>query len=209
MNYEIIFYRSGQTAEIQQLTEKILEPLRFSITSACAASDKEELAGYLRTSLKKSRLIFAVGGIDDTMQSIEKLLTRILKPKGSKNSIDAQVITDKKSKAFYIKSAGQMIIILPDRTEDIENLKEQILRLAAKEFSLETDRTYSPDIEKIGNEINAAPSIIQRTRIFPYGSTAEKRNRSKLRTLKTIVIVLISLGILELAAAAALFFVFK
>ena len=40
---------------------------------------------------------------------------------------------------------------------------------------------------------------------MPYGSNAEKTNWNKLRLLKIIIITLLSVGILELAAAVFLF----
>lgn len=207
MNFEIIFYRSGKTAAIQQFCEKTFKSLDIDLTYAAAASDKEELGEMLSSSLKRSKLIITFGGIDGSAQSSEKILSKILKPKNKKDFDSLKVVSDKADNSFYIKSGGQVMLILPDDTDLLSDIKNDIINIIKKEFSIKSDYTENePDLNKIDSEIETDISITKRTRIIPSGSTAEKRNDQKLRTLKIIMIVLICLGVTELAAAALIFF---
>ena len=207
MKYEIVFYRSGQTAGIQQLTEKILSDLDFTITNASAAGDPKELGSCVSSALKRNRLIIVAGCIDDSPQSTEKLVSGFLKPAGSKKeSISMQLIKKDRDRAYYIKSGNQMILILPDSAESISALSEEIRKAAAMIFSIELKKQSEPDIKNIASSLDIKLADRSRIKVLPSGSNAEKSNERKLKKMKLIIIMLLILGALELGAAAALFF---
>ena len=80
MKYEIIFYRSGKTAGLQLTIDKILNDAGFEIKNACAAADQKELGSCISAALKRSKLIIAVGQLNESDQSTEKLVSKLLVP---------------------------------------------------------------------------------------------------------------------------------
>ena len=81
MNYELIYYRSSATAEIQHITEKNLSDTGLKLSDAYAAAAPGELADRLSAAVRKVKLIFIV-----SEQSGENVLKKILSPKKEANS---------------------------------------------------------------------------------------------------------------------------
>ncbi len=203
MNYELIFYRSGKTGEIQLLTEDMLGKINFQISGASACADKNELSETIARSLKRSRLIVIAGRDDGSKDNVRALITKILKPKAQKSENNIIGIGEK---LYYLKSGKQMILILPDQPELIEKSADEICKTVAGEFSQSYKAEKKPDIELIGSKLSEKLEAPSRIKVMPYGSNAEKTNEKKLRLLKIVMISLLSLGILEFAAAVILFF---
>ncbi len=204
MNYEIIFYRSGQTAAMQQRLEQFLQPYGLSLSGASAAGEADELGKHLSSALKKSRLIITIGGLDDSAQSTEKLLARMLTPKSKDTPLCC--LLSQPGEGCYIKSGGQVILILPDRPDALEALNDRLAVLFKEAFQLEAEKTVRPDTDKIGEQISSDLSISKRSPVMPYGSTAEKRNSAILKTLKIALFILLAAGILEAAGALLYYF---
>ena len=207
MNFEIIFYRSGKTAVLQQELEKILIPFGGKLTAACAVSDNKELAEKMSLALKKRKLIIVTGRTDSSSESTEKLLSKILRPKDKKTAFAINTASTDGITLHYMVSGGQMILILPDLPESIATLEPRIRELITKYFNINAQIRKIDDISKVNEKIGQDRSITMRTPVIPRGSTAEKRNKNKLGTLKIIFIILISLGITELAAAVIIYFI--
>ena len=195
MNYEIIFYRSGKTGEIQLLTEKMLGNLNFEISGAGACADRNELSEMISHSLKRSKLIVIAGRDDGSKDNINNLIKKILKPKKPESDNKVREIA---RKIYYLKSGNQMILILPDEPDVIEKAEAEIGKTVAEEFSQSYKAEKKPDIDLIGTKLTEKLEAPSKIRVMPYGSNAEKTNRNKLRLLKIIIITLLSVGILEL-----------
>ena len=210
MKYEIIFYRSGKTAGLQLTIDKILNDAGFEIKNACAAADQKELGSCISAALKRSKLIIAVGQLNESDQSTEKLVSKLLVPKGSTTEKpQLKPVSEKSMDSFYIKSKGQAVIILPDDDEIINRLAQPLKKLVAKEFSTEITSRNNPAMTEIGEQLEKKLSGSARIKVLPKGSNAEDKNRKKLSTLRLIMIILLSLGVLEITGAVLLYIFFR
>lgn len=206
MKFEIIFYRSGKTAAMQQEAEKLFEPYGINISGASAASDPTELAQKLSVSLKRRKLIVIIGGVDGTSQSTEKIISEILQPKNNKKGADIRCISKKDCKAYYLISGSQMIMIMPDEAGIADNIGSDTGTLMKKHFGLEGEQVITHDISQVNKEISSDISITKRTPVVPSGSTAEGRNREKLNLLKILMIIMLAIGAAGLIAGTIMLF---
>ena len=62
---------------------------------------------------------------------------------------------------------------------------------------------------EIGEQLEKKLSGSARIKVLPKGSNAEDTNRKKLSTLRLIMIILLSLGVLEITGAVLLYIFFR
>lgn len=207
MDFEIIFYRSKKTAAMQQEAENLMMPLNSELSEAVSVSEPDELAAQLLRALKHSRLVIITGDISGSASSAENILSRILSPSGQNKKIVKKTISENDHTISCLVSGKQMILLLPDSPEECGYIKDEAVKFISGHFDISAKPVQENDMNKVSNDIEGDISITKRTPILPQGSTAEKRNKSRLDLLKTIIIALIVLGVLELAAALILYFI--
>lgn len=201
MNYEIIFYHSEKTAELERLLSNRLSVLSLSQSDARAAVDPEELSSTLNAALKRSRLIFIIGGLDGGIQSADNVMKKVLFPrKGS-----SLKKSDLGQGASLIESSGQCIVLLPDSAGDTEKIIPELLPLLESIYHLKKEEQDKVEQDKIVEELDRELSQNKRVRVTPSGGTAEKHTRSRLGALKATIAVLVLLAAAQLGAAAYLF----
>ncbi len=203
MNYEIIFYRSGKTSEIQNFLSGKLHDISLSLNEACAAVSSKELTEMLGRAIKRNRLILIVSS-NTGDQGTEDFLDRILRSDSS--DIVSKRIDGDNGAVCSIKCAkDQTIVILPDNTEDIISVLPELKKNLSDIYKLEerSDDSTLPDNIPENIEKNMAQS--RRVRVAPAGSTAEKRTESRLAALKTTIAILLFLAAVQIGLASYLF----
>ena len=207
MDYEVIFYRSGKTSEIQNLLSDKLSDISLSLNEVYAAVSPKELTDTLSRSVKRSRLIFIAG--DDTgKQGTANLLNKILR--SDKTDISLKELKNGDDTVCCIKRSGeQTIVVLPDDTENIKSVLPELKSNLSDIYDLEQkdDDTPIPEViaEDITENIDKQMSQVKRVRVTPSGNTAEKRANSILSSLKTTIAILLILAALQIGAALYLF----
>lgn len=205
MNYEIIFYRSGNTAKMQRLIENSLDGSGLRLKGADTARDKKELADILSPMLRRVRLIITVGGIGSAEDSPETVLCGLLVSKDKKKT-EAEKLTAGKSTAYIIENMKQTIVCLPDEAENCRGLMDVLGKRLAESFGLEYKKSEEPDTEEIEKELDDQMAASTRVRVIPVTNTAEKRNKKRLANIKALMMLMIVLTVLQLGVAAYIFF---
>ncbi len=201
MNYEIIFYHSGKTAELEKILADALEGLGLKQGGGYAAADPEELAAILSGVLKKRRLIFIIGGLDGGCQSTDEILEKVLVPK--EESALRDVVLGGEGR--LICCSKQTLVMLPDSATEVRGILQKLKEQLAGIYELEEEERPVAEIENVAEELDKELSSSRRERVTPTGMTAEKRNRSQLAALKATIAVLLVLAAAQLAAASYLF----
>lgn len=201
MNYDIIFYHSGKTAELEKILASSLEGMGLYQRGAAAAADPEELSDALSDVLKKRKLIIIIGGMDGGIQSTDCVLADVLSDKNGKKPEAKPVGTDGR----IMCSSDQTIVLLPDSGEDIRELLPELKEKLAKIYDLSDSSCRVPEIDNVTGELDEELSRQNRERVAPVGMTAEKRNRKQLDSIKLTIAVLLVLAALQLAAASYIF----
>lgn len=208
MKYEIIFYHSGKTAEIERTAAHRLEKIGLELSASAAAVNPEELAAELDKALKKTNIVFVVGGLDGGVQSTENVLSAVLSSNGSTMKSN-KLVDDDENTVYLLKCRKQTIAVFPDDTDVIgKMLDAKIVSELKKTYSLKEEKNDVPSIEKIANDLNTNLAGISRVRTsINIGGEPPKNTEGKktLKTLKTAVIVLLSVGAVQFAAALYLF----
>lgn len=203
MNYEIIFYLSGKTAEIQSRLETALAPMSLTLEQAQAAVTPKELANMLSDATKKNRLVFIVGGQNQGKQSAAAVLKKVL---GSKKGVIVSEKVESKGRFCEMKSVGeQSIVLLPDEPETADLLMPELKTKLSEKFKLKLPEEDTVSVEDITKELDRKMSGIHRVKIDQTGITAEKRLQSQLTKLRITIAVLLVLAALQLGAASYLF----
>ncbi len=207
MNYELIFYHSGKTAEIENHITELLKHLPLKLSGCCAALTPQELARHLGESLNRQDLVFIVGGLDGGVQSTDKILSAVLSGKntGIKSN---KLVDDDGNFAYMIRSPQQTIFLLPDDAEVIEKMfdgkiKEEIKRI----YSLTEVREQETSVEEIARHLDRQlsdnqPAVSQTPSVVP-----DNREKSLFR-FRIMIAVLLSLGLIQ-AVLAVIFFMVK
>lgn len=203
MNYEIIFYRSGKTSEIQNFLSEKLSYISLYLSEACAAVSPKELTEILGRAVKRNKLILIVG--DHTgNQSTESILDKILR--SDKSDIISKHLKVDNNNVCSIKRANdQTIVILPDNTESIDSVLPELKSNLSEIYSLEEKNDNAEMSEDITDEIDKQLAQTKRVRVASSGSTAEKRIESRLSALKATIAILLLLAALQIGAASYLF----
>ena len=108
MKYEIIFYHSGKTAQIEKTVNSELESSELELSLSSAAVTPEELAEELKKSLKRTDLVFVVGGLDGGEQSTDNVLSIILSSNGSEVRSE-KLVDDEKNTSYLLKCKNQIL----------------------------------------------------------------------------------------------------
>ncbi len=208
MKYEMIFYHSGKTAEIERAAAQRLRRIGLELSASTAAVDPKELAEELKKSLKKTNIVFVVGGLDGGVQSTENVLSTILSSNGSSMKSN-KLVDDDENTVYLLKCKKQTIIVFPDDTEVIGRMFDaKIISELKKTYSLKEEKSETPSMEKITKELDTNLSGMNRVRTsINIGGEPPKNTEGNktLKMMKTAVIVFLSLGIVQFAAAAYLF----
>lgn len=200
MDFEIIFYHSGKTAELERVLSDGLGR-GFSQKNACAAADPDELAGSLIKELKLCRVIFIIGGLDGGIQSTDAILRDVLSPKDEKDF--ESVPLDEGGR--LLRSGSQTIILLPDSKTEIISILPKLKKQLCGIYNIKEEENAVADIDKVARELDNDLSGTNRIRVAPTGITAEKRNSKRKSALKATIAVLLVLAAAQLAAASYLF----
>lgn len=205
MDYEIIFYHSGKTAEIERMLERRLESLGLTRSISAAAADPSELAEMLGKSLSRCELIFVVGGLDNSAGSTDNVLSSVLSSEKGKLSSE-RLIDDNENTAYLIRSEQQLIAVVPDETEVIEKMLEKKIVIEIKTvYSLSEQNDEKPSIKEIKDELDKQLNELGRTKI----SVPEQSENHSENSKDVLLYLSVSLGIVSvllLAAALILYF---
>lgn len=201
MYYELIFYHSGKTAEIEKAISDEWKNVSLNQKRSCAAADPKELVHQLSHALKRSELILIIGGLDGGIQSTDHILLEVLS--SDKNKIKQETISDDHWYASILTCRNQTIIMLPDDTIFVTDIiGGKIKKMLKENYSLTETESNTPSIETVSNELERQLSSKNRVRLNINSSTAEKRELSKLHSMKIGIIILAILGFIQLSAAA-------
>ncbi len=203
MNYEIIFYRSGKTSEIQNLLSERLGEISLSLNEACAAVSPKELTEMLGRAVKRDKLILIVGG-DTGKQGTEGILNKVLK--SDKAEIFSKELSNNGDVVCCIKRAeDQTIVTLPDDTDRISAILPDLKKILTDTYKLNERVDKVDGFDDIAEDIDRQMARTKRVRVAPAGSTAEKRAESRLSALKATIVILLLLAALQIGAASYLF----
>ena len=117
MDYELIYYTAGRTAEVERVLDKNLSQMGLSHSAGEAATTTSELANALAKRLKKSQLIFVIGGLNGGYDSTDKVLSKILVTNDS--NVFSKRVDGEKNSGYSIRAIGQTIVILPDEPDEV------------------------------------------------------------------------------------------
>ena len=204
MDYEIIFYHSGKTAEIERMLERRLEGLGLKRSISAAAADPSELAGMLGKSLSRCDLIFVVGGLDNSAGSTDNVLSSVLSSEKGKLSSE-RLIDDNENTAYLIRSEKQLIAVVPDETEVIEKmLDKKIISEIKTVYSLSEKNDEKPSIKEIKDELDKQLNDMGRTRTNVQPQT-DIENKTDVLLYLSVSLGIVS--VLLLIAALILFLI--
>lgn len=200
MDYELIYYTAGRTAEVERVLDKSLSQMGLSHSAGEAATTTSELANALSKSLKKSRLIFVIGGLNNGYDSTDKVLSKILVSNDT-NVFSKRVDGDKDS-GYIIRAMGQSIVILPDEPEQVTSiLNNGIISDLAETYSLKLPEEETSNVEDVMQNLDESLSGVQRTRLISAPPKPKLYKRS--RRAKVLIGVLVAVGIVLALSAAA------
>ncbi len=200
MDYELIYYTAGRTAEVERVLDKNLSQMGLSHSAGEAATTTSELANALAKKLKKSQLIFVIGGLNNGYDSTDKILSKILVTNDS--NVFSKRVDGEKNSGYIIRAIGQTIVILPDEPDEVSNiLKNGIISDLAITYSLKTPKEETNNVDDIMQNLDESLSGVQRVRLISAPPKPKFYKRS--RRAKVIIGVLIALGaVLAIAATA-------
>lgn len=204
LDYEIIFYHSGRTAEIEKAINQRLEKTGMNMSQSAAAVSPAELADMLSTSLDRSEAVIIVGGLDGGSQSTENVLSAVLSTNGSKMKSN-KIVDDSGNTAYMIRCLEQTILVFPDETDVITSMLDaKIISELAGIYKLKPVQENTPSIDEIANELDRQLAGISRTRT---NITSDDHPSKKSFTgLKIAIAVLMALAAIQLAAAGCIYF---
>lgn len=198
MDYELIYYTAGRTAEVERVLDKNLSPMGLLHSSGAAATTVSELSEALSKSLKKSRLIFVIGGLNNAYDSTDKILSKILVSNDA--NVFSKRIDGEKNSGYIIRAMGQTIIILPDEPDEvIKILNAGIISDLADTYSLKNPEEDDTDIDSVMQNLDESLSGVQRTRLISAPPKPKLYKRS--RKAKVLIGILLALGIILAASA--------
>ncbi len=201
MDYELIYYTSGRTAETERVLDKELSPLGLIHSAGAAATDKSELADILEKGLRKSRLIFVIGGLNDGYDSTDKVLSKILV--SNDESVSSKRIDGENTSGYIIRSKEQTIVVLPDDPEETERmLQGGVISELAEVYSLTVPEKKPSDIDNVMKKLDDELSQVDRVRLISAPPKPKLYKRSP--RAKVIIGILITVGISAAIAAGVL-----
>ncbi len=203
LNYEIIFYHSCKTAEIEKLISSKLSMIEMNLSQSFAATEPTELAQFLEQSLNRVDSVIIIGGLDGGKQSTDKVLSTVLSGKGSKMD-SKKIVDDNENVGYIIKCREQSIIVLPDETNVIGiMLDKRIISELSETYKLKKQENKTPPIESIAGELDRQLSSIKRSPVT--GIKIEEQPKKGLKAMKVGIITLGVLGLLQLLSAGYIY----
>ncbi|MGN1456819.1 MAG: hypothetical protein ACI4XP_02560 [Acutalibacteraceae bacterium] len=205
MDYEIIFYHSGRTAEIEKAINQRLEKTGMNMSQSAAAVSPAELADMLSESLDRSEMVIIVGGLDGGRQSTENVLSAVLSTNGSKMKSN-KIVDESGNVSYMIRCLEQTILVFPDETEIITSMLDaKIISELAEIYKLKPVQKNTPSIDEIASELDRQLAGISRTRTN-ISADSDKMPKKSFIGLKISIAVLTALAALQLAAAGYIYF---
>ncbi len=206
MNYEIIFYHSGKTAEAERLTDKKLSALSLERSSSCAAMSPAELAKRLKEALGAADIVVIIGGLDGGRQSTDAILSLVLSSKAAAMTCE-KLLDDNDNIAYLIKAGRQYILVLPDEPEVIEAmLDKRMIRELCTGYSLSMNKKDASSIDRVTDELKRELSGMPPSNGSYSVRYAEKQKR-ELRLLRGLTIAALGTAILFLILAVIFVFI--
>ncbi len=203
MLYEIIFYHSGKTAELQTMLEDGLATLGLRLAGGYASSDAVELSEKLAAAGKRRNIIFVIGGSEEGNKSPCEIIKKVITPKKSK--LEEEKISSDNAECIIMTISEQSIILLPDDTEKLISLMPNIRKKLSERYGIKDETQDSTNVNSVIKELDTQMAETKRVRVSPSGSTAEKTKAETLKKLKIKIAVLLILAAAQLGAAAYLF----
>lgn len=205
LNYEIIFYHSGKTAEIEQAISSKLSSVGMELSQSAAATSPTELAGFLAESLDRADAVIITGGLDGGKQSTDNVLSTVLSTNGSKMKSN-KIVDENGNIGYIIKCLEQTIVVFPDETPVIKTMLDKKVISEFKEiYQLKQKKDDTPSIEKITKELDRQLSTMDRVRT-PIKPVEEDTKKPKhLKSFKITAAVLAVLAMLQLLTAGYLY----
>ena len=199
MNYEIIFYHSGNTAETERLIDKSFGNLKLKKRATEAAVSPEELVASLRKALKKTDIVVIIGGLDGGGQSTDLILSSILSAKGS--GLDCERLVDDDDNISYMIGAGkQNILVFPDETEVIGTMLEMRIKdRLKKQYSLKEESEDIPSFESVKNDLERQLQGQDKIK-SGYAEQYYRKEKAELNKLRIFIAAAAALGVLLSAA---------
>jgi len=201
--YEIIFYHSGKTAELQTMLEDGLATLGLRLAGGYASSDAVELSEKLAAAGKRRNIIFVIGGSEEGNKSPCEIIKKVITPKKSK--LEEEKISSDNAECIIMTISEQSIILLPDDTEKLISLMPNIRKKLSERYGIKDETQDSTNVNSVIKELDTQMAETKRVRVSPSGSTAEKTKAETLKKLKIKIAVLLILAAAQLGAAAYLF----
>lgn len=211
LDYEIIFYHAGMTAENENALTKALAVLPMVQTGACAATTPKELAKELSKALSRVRSVFIIGGLDGSTQSTERILSKVLSGRKSNLISNKIELPDVSEKGYLIRCMNQMIVVLPDNSQLIERMiAHPVLSELEKVYDLKRkEQDERPDIKEISGKLDTQLSDAARTRVTtPKVTVLAEEIQGRSRGAKLAISILLFLAGAEFLAAVILYLVF-
>lgn len=127
MNCRLVFFAARKTSFCERALQKSFSELDLELVKTCFATDSEQLGKELTDAFKKLNAVFVVGGLGfDDEKGIKSIISRAL--------CETPVNDCKKLKnengddGYVVRSANQILILLPDEPEQIESIMQGPLR---------------------------------------------------------------------------------
>lgn len=191
MDYELIYYTAGRTAEMEHILDKKLSPIGLSHSAGEAATNKSELADALARGLKKSRIIFVIGGLNNGYDSTDKVLSKILISNDAE--VSSKRVDGDKNSGYIIESDNQTIVVLPDNPDESENMLDSgIIPELIRIYSLKVVEEEKTDIDGIMTKLDEELSGTQRVRLISAPPKPKLYKRS--RRAKALIGILFASG---------------
>ena len=205
LDYEIIFYHSGRTAEIEKAINQRLEKTGMNMSQSAAAVSPTELADMLGKSLDRVDAVIIVGGLDGGSQSTESVLSTVLSTNGSKMKSN-KIVDENGNIAYMIRCLEQTIFVFPDETDVITSMLDaKIISELTKIYKLKSVRETKPSIDEITDELDRQLAGISRTRTN-IAATIDATPKKSLMGLKIAIAVLTALAAIQLVVAGCIYF---
>ena len=191
---EIIFYHSGQTAEIEKVLSSELSLISLSISQVRAAMTAEVFSDMLENAFQQSNVIFIIGESDGNRQVIEQFF--------SANHLDGKFepLTDDYT-AGIVRYGEKCVILLPDDAEQIKTMFAETIREKLSDGNSQNEyREELPSIESIIKEMDSRLSYRKRTPVGVNRHARQNRNKT-LAWYRVSIFILILLGIIQAVLA--------
>lgn len=135
MKCDLIFYLARRTSYCEKALKKQLEKLSIGLNQVTASTTPVMLGEKLIESLNRCNLVFIIGGLGFTGKNgLSDVLSKALS-QTKVTSSDVRKLRNNigKQYGYLIRCGKQMIIALPDRPEELEEMFSPALVKCIKE----------------------------------------------------------------------------